>query len=44
MGSLAATTLLERLAAGTDADIPEVLSVEPTLVVRNSTARVTEQK
>ena len=44
MGSLAATTLLERLASGGDGDIPEVLSVEPTLVVRNSTARVTDQK
>src|SRR5215213_11669027 len=41
MGSLAAETLLGRLADGHDASIPEVLSVEPTLVVRNSTARVT---
>ncbi len=41
MGSLAARTLLERLAAASNSDIPEVLSVEPTLVVRNSTARVT---
>ena len=41
MGSLAATTLLERLSNGKDATIPEVLSVEPTLIVRNSTARVT---
>jgi DNA-binding LacI/PurR family transcriptional regulator len=41
MGSLAATTLLERLSNGHDAAIPEVLSVEPTLIVRNSTARVT---
>ncbi|MEP7148829.1 MAG: LacI family DNA-binding transcriptional regulator [Acidobacteriota bacterium] len=41
MGSLAAETLLGRLADGNDAKIPEVLSVEPTLVVRNSTARVT---
>ncbi len=44
MGSLAARTLLERLAEGTDAKIPEVLSVEPTLIVRNSTARVTGDK
>lgn len=44
MGSLAARTLLERLAEGKDAKIPEVLSVEPTLVVRNSTARVTGDK
>jgi DNA-binding LacI/PurR family transcriptional regulator len=41
MGSLAAETLLGRLADGNEAKIPEVLSVEPTLVVRNSTARVT---
>ena len=41
MGSLAAETLLGRLAEGNDAKVPEVLSVEPTLVVRNSTARVT---
>jgi DNA-binding LacI/PurR family transcriptional regulator len=41
MGSLAAETLLGRLADGKEASIPEVLSVEPTLVVRNSTARVT---
>jgi LacI family transcriptional regulator len=41
MGSLAAETLLGRLAEGDAANIPEVLSVEPTLVVRNSTARVT---
>ena len=40
MGSLAARTLLERLESGKDEKIPEVLSVEPTLVVRNSTARV----
>ena len=41
MGSLAARTLLERLADANEDNIPEVLSVEPTLVVRNSTARVT---
>ncbi|MEO6334423.1 MAG: LacI family DNA-binding transcriptional regulator [Pyrinomonadaceae bacterium] len=44
MGSLAARTLLARLADSKEAKIPEVLSVEPTLVVRNSTARVTEGK
>jgi LacI family transcriptional regulator len=44
MGSLAARTLLERLANGVAATIPELLNVEPTLVVRNSTARVTEQR
>ena len=41
MGSLAARTLLERLTNGKDTSIPEVLSVEPTLIVRGSTARVT---
>jgi len=41
MGSLAARTLLGRLEKGMDEKIPEVLSVEPTLIVRNSTARVT---
>ena len=44
MGSLAAETLLARLSEGAGAKIPEVLSVEPTLVVRSSTARVTEEK
>ena len=44
MGGLAARTLLERLAEGTNAKIPEVLSVEPTLVVRSSTARVTSDR
>ncbi|MEP6704165.1 MAG: LacI family DNA-binding transcriptional regulator [Acidobacteriota bacterium] len=44
MGSLAARTLLERLTDGKEAKIPEVLSVEPTLIVRNSTARVTTEK
>src|SRR5688572_9802122 len=43
MGSLAARTLLDCLA-NNKVEIPEVLSVEPTLVVRNSTARVTEGK
>ncbi len=41
MGSLAARTLLDRLANGKEEAIPEILSVEPTLIVRNSTARVT---
>ena len=44
MGSLAAETLLARLNEGEGAKIPEVLSVEPTLVVRSSTARVTEEQ
>ncbi len=39
MGSIAAVTLLDRLADRNDAS-PQVLSVEPTLVVRSSTARV----
>jgi len=41
MGSLAAQTLLDRLADNDPMRIPEVLSVEPTIIVRNSTARVT---
>lgn len=40
MGKLAAETLLERLATRSEADIPEVLTVEPQLVVRDSTAPV----
>jgi DNA-binding LacI/PurR family transcriptional regulator len=40
MGSLAARTLLDRLANGDAADIPRTLSVEPELMVRQSTARV----
>jgi len=40
MGSLAARTLLDRLAGGTRFEIPATLSVEPELVVRHSTARV----
>jgi LacI family transcriptional regulator len=43
MGSLAAETLLGRLSNGKEENIPEVLSVEPTLIVRNSTARVTTE-
>lgn len=42
MGSLAATTLLERLANGTEPEAPATLSVEPTIIVRQSTARVAE--
>lgn len=41
MGSLAARTLLNRLAGDGEA-APPTLSVEPTLIVRQSTARVTE--
>src|SRR5690348_8051279 len=40
MGRLAARTLLDRLTEDGAADIPQMLSVEPTLIVRNSTARV----
>lgn len=39
MGSLAASTLLNRLV-NRDDDAPQVLSVEPTLIVRHSTATV----
>ena len=40
MGSLAARTLLDRLAGGERTEIPRTLNVEPELVVRHSTARV----
>ncbi|HEX3100184.1 MAG TPA: LacI family DNA-binding transcriptional regulator [Pyrinomonadaceae bacterium] len=40
MGSLAALTLLQRLKKGSSEDIPHTLSVEPTIVVRHSSARV----
>ena len=40
MGSLAARTLLDRLAGGNMFEIPATLSVEPEFVVRHSTARV----
>jgi LacI family transcriptional regulator len=40
MGILAAKTLLQKLAADKNNGFPQVLSVEPTLVVRNSTARI----
>jgi DNA-binding LacI/PurR family transcriptional regulator len=42
MGSLAARTLLDRLAGGTNGDVPQTLSVEPTIIVRQSTARVSQ--
>lgn len=42
MGNLAATTLLERLKGGNNTDVPQTVSVEPTIVVRQSTARVSE--
>lgn len=40
MGNLAAKTLLERLSNGSNDGVPQALSVEPTIVVRNSTSRV----
>jgi DNA-binding LacI/PurR family transcriptional regulator len=43
MGSLAAETLLGRVASGPDAACPELLMVEPELVVRQSTSQVTEE-
>ncbi|HLA95067.1 MAG TPA: substrate-binding domain-containing protein, partial [Pyrinomonadaceae bacterium] len=43
MGSLAAKTLLDRLANGSNGDVPQTLSVEPTIIVRQSTARVSQQ-
>lgn len=42
MGHLAAKTLLERLGKGADGDVPQTLSVEPTIVVRHSTSRVSQ--
>ena len=42
MGRLAAKTLLEELAAIKNENSPRVLSVEPTLIVRQSTARVSK--
>jgi LacI family transcriptional regulator len=42
MGSLAARTLLDRLANTSNGNIPETVSVEPTIIVRQSTARVSE--
>ena len=40
MGSIAARTLLDRLSNGADYEVPEEVSVEPTIIVRQSTARV----
>ena len=40
MGRIAARTLLERLSNGADYSVPEEVSVEPTIIVRQSTARV----
>lgn len=38
MGSLAAEMLLQRIAKGANADFPELVTVEPELIVRQSTA------
>jgi DNA-binding LacI/PurR family transcriptional regulator len=43
MGRLAARTLLDRLAGDGASKVPQILSVEPTLIVRQSTARVLDQ-
>ena len=40
MGSIAAKSLLERVANGADRDVPREVSVEPTIIVRQSTARI----
>lgn len=40
MGSLAAQTILKRLGGEGNGDVPKTVSVEPTIVVRQSTARV----
>ncbi len=42
MGRLAAKTVLEELAGKTNGKSPKVLSVEPTLIVRHSTARISK--
>jgi DNA-binding LacI/PurR family transcriptional regulator len=39
MGRLAAETLLARISQGADAAFPELVTVEPELIVRQSTAR-----
>lgn len=42
MGSIAAKTLLERLSNGANGDVPREVRVEPTIIVRQSTARISE--
>ena len=44
MGSLAASTLLDALNRGPAENGPAILNVEPTLIVRQSTTRVTNDK
>jgi LacI family transcriptional regulator len=43
MGRLAAETLLQRIAGGDDASYPEIVTVEPELIVRHSTAGVRQE-
>lgn len=40
MGSIAAKTLLARLSKESSSEVPQEVSVEPTIIVRQSTARV----
>lgn len=42
MGNLAAQTLLLRLTNGTNGKVPQTISVEPTIMVRQSTSRVSQ--
>jgi len=42
MGNLAARTLLDRLINGKNGHVPHAVSVEPTIVVRQSTSRVSQ--
>ena len=44
MGYLAAKTLLDRLENGIKGDIPKTVSVEPTIIVRQSTSRVSQSE
>ena len=44
MGSLAAKTLLDKLAGKKNGGSRNVLNVEPTLIVRHSTSRVANDK
>ena len=42
MGNLAARTLLERLANRSESSVPKTVGVEPTIIVRQSTSRVSQ--
>jgi len=42
MGSIAARTLLDRLSTRSDGEVPREVRVEPTIIVRQSTARISE--